>query len=680
MEVGEQIKTFEEFIKGYYYADLMEVARKGETSLVMDFIELTQFNLDLSDELLESPDEVIKAAEIAITNIDLPTEKKNIKARFKGLPEEQRVLVRNIRAKHINKFISVEGTVRQKSDVRPQVTSAKFECPSCGNIINVLQLDEKFKEPNRCGCGRKGKFKLLDKELIDAQGLFLEESAKDLEGGEQPKRMKVLLKGDLVSPMSEKKTNPGSSVRITGSIKEVPIILRTGGQSTKFDLMVEANYVEAMEEDYTNIEITEEDEEEINEIAKEKNVLKKLAQSMAPGIYGHDKIKEAIVLQFCSGTRKVTPDGVSTRGDIHILLIGDPGAGKSQLLKRASIVAPKSRYVSGKGTSGAGLTASVVKDEFLQGWSLEAGALVLANRGILMIDELDKMTKEDRSAMHEGLEQQTISISKANIQATLRCETTVLAAANPKLGRFDPYETIFKQIDLPPTLINRFDLIFTIKDMPDEEKDNKLAQFILDKHKISSKTGSSESSDEYVSTEMLRKYFIYCKQKIRPMLTKPAINELQNYYVKMRSPGTEDAGSMKSVPITARQLEALVRLSESAAKIRLANEVTKKDAKMAISLLHYCLEQVGLDPDTGKIDIDRITTGITSSERNKIVVVREIINSLEEKTGNKQVSINDITEAGTEKGLSEDDIEEAIEKLKRTGDLFEPKRGFVSKL
>ncbi len=682
MEVGEQIKTFEEFIKGYYYADLMEVARKGETSLVMDFIELTQYNLELSDDLLENPEEVIKASEIAIKNIDLPTEKKTIKSRFKALPEEQKILIRNIRSNHINKLISVEGTVRQKSDVRPQVTSAKFECPSCGNVINVLQLDQKFKEPNKCGCGRKGKFKMLDKELIDAQGLFLEESSKDLEGGEQPKRMKVLLKGDLVSPMSEKKTNPGSNIRMTGIVKEIPIILRTGGQSTKFDLMIEANHVEALEEDYTNIEITEEDEEEIKEISKEKNVLKKLANSMAPGIYGHDRIKEAIVLQFCAGTRKITEDGVSTRGDLHILLIGDPGAGKSQLLKRASIVAPKSRYVSGKGTSGAGLTASVVKDEFLQGWSLEAGALVLANRGILMIDELDKMTKEDRSAMHEGLEQQTISISKANIQATLRCETTVLAAANPKFGRFDPYETISKQIDLPPTLVNRFDLIFTIKDMPDEDKDNKLANFILNKHKgpKSDEDGKKEEKEDNISTDTLRKYFIYCKQKIRPMLTSTAIKELQDYYVKMRSPGTDEAASSKSVPITARQLEALVRLSEAAAKTRLGKEVTKKDAKIAISLLHYCLEQVGLDPDTGKIDIDRITTGITSSERNKIVVTKEIINSIEEKTGNKQIPVDDIIEVGTEKGLSEEDIEEAIEKLKRTGDLFEPKRGYISKL
>ena len=165
-----------------------------------------------------------------------------------------------------------------------------------------------------------------------------------------------------------------------------------------------------------------------------------------------------------------------------MLLIGDPGAGKSQLLKRAQIIAPKSRYVSGKGTSGAGLTAAVVKDEFLRGWALEAGALVLSNKGFCMIDELDKMTKEDTSAMHEALEQQTVTISKANIQATLRSETTVLAAANPKFGRFDPYEVVAKQIDLPPTLINRFDLIFPIKDMPDTTNDGKLAGFILNLH------------------------------------------------------------------------------------------------------------------------------------------------------------------------------------------------------
>jgi replicative DNA helicase Mcm len=318
-------------------------------------------------------------------------------------------------------------------------------------------------------------------------------------------------------------------------------------------------------------------------------------------------------------------------------------------------------------------TATVVRDEFLSGWSLEAGALVLANRGVVMIDELDKMSDDDRAAMHEGLEQQTISISKANIQATLRCETTVLAAANPKFGRFDPYDPIAKQIDLPPTLINRFDLIFTIKDLPDEEKDAKMAGFILEMHKTQETKGAD------IDTDMLRKYLVYSRQRIKPRLTDGAVQELRDYYIKMRSTGAGDEGTIKTIPISARQLEALVRLAEAAAKLRMSDKVTRKDAKDAVALLHYCLEQVGLDPETGKIDIDRITTGITTTERNKIIVVREIIGDLEQKIG-KAVPVADVIAAAAEKGLSEDDVDDAIEKLKRSGDIFQPRKDSVSRI
>jgi len=673
IESTELIRRFNEFIESNYIKELMRVASSGESSLVIDFVELTKFDPDIAEMLLEEPEEVVKAAEISLTNFDLPEIEKPIRIRFTNLSQEQKILIRNIRAKHLNKFLLIEGTVRQKSDVRPQVTSARFECPSCGNIINVLQLDTKFKEPTRCGCGRKGKFRLLAKELVDAQGIVLEEATKDLEGGEQPKRMNVLLKDDLVSPISEKRTNPGSTIRVIGSVKEVPIILRQGGQSTKFDLIIEANHVEPLEEDYTNIEISKEEEEEIMELAGDKKLLPNLIQSLAPGIFGHDKIKEALLLQFVGGMKKKRSDGVQSRGDIHILLIGDPGSGKSMLLKRAAVVAPKARYVSGKGVSGAGLTATVVRDEFLSGWSLEAGALVLANRGVVMIDEMDKMTNEDRAAMHEGLEQQTISISKANIQATLRCETTVLAAANPKFGRFDPYETISKQIDLPPTLINRFDLIFTIKDMPEEERDAKMAEFILKLHK------SPQAQNAIIDTDMLRKYLVFGRQRMKPMLTNAAIKELKNYYIKMRSSGTSEEGGLKSIPISARQLEALVRLSEAASKLRMGKEVTKDDAKHAIGLLHYCLEQVGLDPDTGRIDIDRITTGITTSERGKIMAIKEIINELEEKIG-KTIPMEDIVNLAQERGIKEEDVDDSIQKLKRSGDLFEPRRNFISKI
>jgi replicative DNA helicase Mcm len=356
---------------------------------------------------------------------------------------------------------------------------------------------------------------------------------------------------------------------------------------------------------------------------------------------------------------------------MHILLVGDPGSGKSQLLKRINIVAPKARYVSGKGASGAGLTASVVKDEFLKGWSLEAGALVLANKGICCIDELDKMSKEDRDAMHEGLEQQTISISKANIQATLICRTTVLAAANPKFGRFDPYDILAKQIDLPPSLINRFDLIFPIKDLPDKMKDEKMAGHILNLHQ------NPDIEEPEIPTVLLRKYFAFARQHIKPKLTTAALEEIKDYYVNMRNKESAEEGAAKAIPISPRQLEALIRLSEASAKTRLSDKVTKKDAQKAIDILHYCLSEIGIDPETGKIDIDRITTGITASQRNKIMLIKEIIDDLENQIG-KTIPIDDLIKEAEAKGI--EDIEEAIEKLKRSGDIFEPKRGFIQKI
>ncbi len=667
----EQIKKFQDFIESHYYTKVVENLRKDNKFVVIDFAELSKFDLDLANELLEQPDDTIKAAELAIEQFDLE-DIKGFKVRFRNLPESQKLMIRNIRSKHIDKFMNVEGIVRQKSDVRPQVTAAKFECPVCGNIINVLQLNGSFKEPSKCGCGRKGKFILLSKELVDAQGIVLEEVPESLEGGEQPKRVNIFLKDDLVSPLSEKRTNPGSKISITGTLKEVPIILRTGSKSTRFDLMIEANNIESIEETFYEVEISEEDEQKIIELSQDPELFTKLTNSVAPSIYGYNKEKEALLLQLVGGVRKVRTDKVVSRGDVHILLVGDPGSGKSAILKRISAIAPKGRYVSGRGISGAGLTASVVKDEFLKGWSLEAGALVLASNGICCIDEMDKMIPEDRTAMHEALEQQTVSISKANIQATLISRTTVLAAANPKFGRFDPYGIISEQINLPPTLINRFDLIFPIKDLPDEKKDEKMASHILKLHQ------DPDSFEPEIPTEFLRKYIAYTKQKITPTISDSALHEIKEFYLKMRASGGAEEG-IKTIPISARQLEALVRLAEASARIRLSDKATKRDAKRAIELVEYCLMQVGLDRETGKIDIDRIATGISADQRSHISIVKEVISDLENKVG-KTIPIDDIIEEAKNKGIEEEKTEEVLEKLKRVGEVFEPRRGFISKI
>ncbi len=670
MDAATLITNVQEFLEKNYYDQILETARKGEKSLKVEFSQLAQHDPELADLLLDQPEEVLKAGELAVEQLNIGQPIKGFVLRFRGLPPSARIMIREVRSKHLDKFHCFEGVVRNKSEVRPQVSAAKFECPSCGNTHSILQLDSKFQEPTRCSCGRKGKFRLVSKELVDAQMMVLEEVPEQLEGGEQPKRMNVLLKNDLVSPLTEKRTNPGARVQVVGQVKEVPIFLKTGGQSTKFDLFIESNQLEPIDEDYSEINISPEELKEIKDLAKDPSLMKKIVGSMAPSIYGHEKIKEALAHQLAGGVRKKRDDGVITRGDIHILLVGDPGAAKSQMLKRMQFVAPKARYVTGKGASGAGLSAAVVKDEFLQGWSLEAGALVLANKGLCCIDELDKMTKEDGWAMHEALEQQTITISKANIQATLRCETTVLAAANPKFGRFDPYDTIANQINLAPTLINRFDLIFPIKDVPDKIKDDKMAQFILELHK-----NNVEKPD--IPTKLLRKYLAYARQNIFPKLTDSAVEELREYYLKMRASSGREG--VKSVPISARQLEGLVRLSEASARLRLSDKVTKADAKKAVELMDYCLRQVAFDEKTGTFDVDRIATDTPASTRNKLVIVKEIIHELEMKVG-KIVPVEDIIKASLEKDMTESEIEEILQKLKRGGDIFEPRKGFISRI
>ena len=666
-ELSQEAKRFFEAYKGKIIGESL---REKETVVYLDFMDLLEFSPTLSDNVLETPIETLALLEDALAQLGI---QKNPRIRLSTLPDSESIhmQIRNIRAKHLDQMIWIEGIVRQASDVRPQVVNARFECPTCGAVLSVLQIDKKFHEPSRCSCGRKGQFKILSKEMVDAQRLVIEESPDSMEGGEQPKRLSIFLQEDLVEPKLEERTTPGSRVRIFGVLKEVPIPLQTGSISTRFDIAIEANNIIPLEETFSDLKISEEDEKQILEIAADPNAYKRLSQSIAPSVYGFNKIKEALLLQLFSGIKKKKSDGGFTRGNIHILLVGDPGVAKSVTLKFISRIAPKGRYVSGKATTGAGLTAAVVKDEFLKGWSLEAGAMVLSNKGTVCIDEIEKMDEHDRSTMHEAMEQQSVSISKANIQATLRAETSVLAAGNPKLGRFDPFTPIPQQIDISPALLSRFDVIFILRDIPNKTQDEAIASHVLEEHQ-------QEVVRDVIAPELLRKYIAHA-QKFKPKLTDEAASEIKDFYIKLRNQSVSTDRDIKPIPITARQLEAIIRLSEACARVRLSNTVTPADATRAIDLLKYSLMQVGYDEETKTFDIDKITTGISSSKRNKIVTVRETIARLESRLG-KLIPITEIQNELQNK-MSNLEIDDAIQDLLKPGDfIFQPKQGYVQRM
>lgn len=657
--------------KSFFEANKKEIGsslRGAENVVKLGFPRLAEFSPDLANSVLEFPEETTAILETALDESGLM---KNPRIRFTDLQQTAFIKIREIRSRHLDQMLWIEGIVRQASDVRPQVVNAKFECSNCGAVLSVLQIDKKFREPSRCSCGWKGPFKILSKEMVDAQRLVLEESPDSLSGGEQPRRINVFLKEDLVEPKMEERTTPGSKVKVFGVLKEVPVPLQTGAISTRYDIAIEANNVTPLEETFEDLDINDEEVKQILELAADPHVLKRLSESISPSVYGFDKIKEALLLQLMGGVKKKKSDGGSARGDIHMLLVGDPGVAKSVMLRFISSIAPRGRFVSGKSTTGAGLTATVVRDEFLRGWSLEAGAMVLANKGMVCVDEIEKMSEEDRSTMHEAMEQQCVTVAKANIHATLKSETTVLAAGNPKLGRFDPYTPIPQQIDISPALLSRFDVIFIIRDLPNKAQDEAIADHVLQEQK-------QEIIRDVIDPKILRKYISYAKQKVKPKLTDEAIEEIKSFYVHLRNQVIKSNSDIKPIPMTARQLEGIVRLSEACAKVRLSNEVKREDARHAIELLKVSLMQVGYDEETKTFDIDKITTGIPSAKRNKILLVKEVLSQLESKLG-KLIPLQEVEKAVGER-ITQAELEEVLSQLSKSGDLFRPKSGYIQRM
>ncbi|NHN46404.1 helix-turn-helix domain-containing protein [Halostella sp. JP-L12] len=1157
-ENAELVDSFEQFYRSYYRDEIGKLAQQypnERRSLYVDWQDLYRYDPDLADDYLSKPEQLREYAEEALRLYDLPVDVSLGQAhvRIRNLPETTEI--REIRARHVNKLVSVRGIVRKATDVRPKIEEAAFECQRCGTLTRVPQSSGDFQEPHECqGCERQGPFQINfdQSEFVDAQKIRVQESPEGLRGGETPQAIDVHVEDDITGEVT-----PGDHVAATGVLN----LEQQGNQQEKspiFDVYMDGVSVEIEEEQFEDMEITEDDKQSIVELSGQPDIYEKMVGSIAPSIYGYDQEKLAMILQLFSGVTKHLPDGSRIRGDLHMLLIGDPGTGKcldgdtrvtlsdgrdvpirelveenlddpkpiddgvwdeadfevpsltddggvesrratkvwkreapetmyrirtssghelevtpshplfvqsdgrfapvraenlsegefvasprtcpvagddtldvdfrpsesynavqldlpnewtpklarligyivaegyveqrddntgyvsitnndpevlddvadaladlglnyserepyegkdareiicssgefvsflanlepalldgskdqrvpaaiqtaeketrcsflqafiegeghvsrsqrevsvasmserlledvrsllitlgidsqlqerhngsyrlrvsgrdlsryvetigfvtprkseaaaefadvdgntntdvvpigdtlrrvredlglaqtdcgiprstyqhyergrrnpsreslkqiveafesavaeqpridevapdggvtlaetiaslrnlahgdvgwdrivsieavgpdddwvydlevagthsyvsngvishnSQMLSYIQNIAPRSVYTSGKGSSSAGLTAAAVRDDFGDGqqWTLEAGALVLADQGIAAVDELDKMAADDRSAMHEALEQQKISVSKAGINATLKSRCSLLGAANPKYGRFDQYESIGEQIDLEPALISRFDLIFTVTDQPDEEEDKNLAEHILttnyagelntQRNEMASPDVSreevedvTEEVDPVIDAELLRKYVAYAKQNCHPRMTDEAREAIRDFYVDLRAKGQDEDAP---VPVTARKLEALVRLAEASARVRLSDTVSLEDAERVIEIVRSCLQDIGVDPETGQFDADVVETGTSKSQRDRIKNLKQLIGDIEEEY-DEGAPVDVVMERADEIGMDHSKAEHEIEKLKQKGEVYEPR-------
>ncbi|HUV79284.1 MAG TPA: minichromosome maintenance protein MCM [Candidatus Bathyarchaeia archaeon] len=690
-------EKWEDFLKRYYWDEIIELSNSypEKRSLLVKFSEMDIYDSNIADMLLDDPDVILESATRTLREMDIPTGVTLDAANLRVIKLQGEVKIRDIRSNDIGKLVSIEGLVTKATEVRPRIVEAAFECPFCHHIFSMVQAGSQFKEPYECpqedgGCGRKAQRFLLrvDKsKFANAQKIRLQESPEELRGGELPQALDVNLEDDISGEVA-----PGDRVIVTGILRSYQRVTQFG-KKLFFDIYLDGNSLVLKEEEFEELEITEEDELEIMKLKEQPDVYEKLVRSISPSIYGYDEIKEAMVLQLFSGVPKVLPDKTRVRGDIHVLLVGDPGVAKSQLLTYLVKLAPRGLYTGGKSSSAAGLTAAAVRDEFGEGrWTLEAGALVLADKGIAAVDEIDKMKKEDRDALHEAMEQQTVSIAKAGMMARLNSRCALLAAANPIGGRFNKYDPISKQINMPPTLLSRFDLIYTMIDRPSEERDTKTAEHIIETHHAGELLARFEHGGKMeeegkarfreqveamkpeVPEDLLRKYVAWSKRNVFPVMSEEAKQQFSGFYIGLRRQGYEDEEA--PVPITARQLEALIRLGEARARTRLSDTVTAEDAEQVINVVNFCLKQVFVDPETGKLDVDWVAAGTTKSRRDRARSIREIIKELEKDYG-EEIPIDEVLDLAEEEGMERDKADEIIEVMKRDGILFSPGSGVI---
>lgn len=624
--IAREFKSFlleytDESGRSVYGNRIRTLGEVNSESLEIIYNQLVESKATLAYFLAVAPNEVLKIFDVVAMEAvelhypDYSRIHSELHVRVSGLPTV--FTLRDLREQHMNTLVRVTGVVTRRTGVFPQLKYVKFDCRKCGTILGPYHQDsnEEVRISYCHSCQSKGPFTLNSEKTVyrNYQKITLQESPGTVPPGRLPRHREVILLWDLIDV-----AKPGEEIDVTGIYKNsYDGALNAKNGFPVFATIIEANLVQRREAGKIGeFNFTEEEERDIRALSKDRKIIEKIIKSVAPSIYGHTDIKTAIACSLFGGVAKDINGKHSIRGDINVLLLGDPGTAKSQLLKYAEKTAHRAVFATGQGASAVGLTASVRKDPITREWTLEGGALVLADKGTCLIDEFDKMNDQDRTSIHEAMEQQSISISKAGIVTSLQARCAIIAAANPNGGRYNSTIPFSQNVDLTEPILSRFDVLCVVRDIVNPEIDEQLAKFVIDSHirshpvkegdetqqdvamndededsqlqtqsqsqsQSQSRTHSNQSSFANLSPinqDLLRKYIYYARQRVSPKLLQIDENKIAKVYSDMR----RESLATGSFPITVRHLESIIRLSESFAKMRLSEYVSKYDIDRAI--------------------------------------------------------------------------------------------------
>ncbi|KAJ3357541.1 MCM DNA helicase complex subunit [Entophlyctis luteolus] len=575
-----------------YGDQIVAMAGANGESLQVSFVHLQAANANLAILLSNAPTDILKifdqvALEVVLSGFEYyDSIKSEIHVRITDVPTSDSI--RDLRQNDLNTLVRVQGVVTRRSSVFPQLKFVKFNCPKCGHVMGPFHQDAvtEIKLNNCENCQSRGPFNINSEETVyrNYQKITLQECPGSVTAGRLPRNKVVILLWDLVDSV-----RPGEEIEVTGIFRNsYDVGLNSKQGFPVFSTVIEANYISKKEDAFASFKLTEDDHRAIRELSRDGNIIQRIIKSIAPSIYGHEDIKTALALAMFGGVAKNPQGKHRLRGDINVLLLGDPGTAKSQFLKYVEKTSRRAVFTTGQGASAVGLTASVHKDPITREWTLEGGALVMADKGVCLIDEFDKMNDQDRTSIHEAMEQQSISISKAGIVTSLQARCSIIAAANPIRGRYNPQIPFSLNVELTEPILSRFDILCVVRDVANTVVDEQLARFVTNSHIRSHPNAgvgeghvAVELDADIIPKDLLRKYIVYAREHVRPVLGDIDHDKISSLYSELR----RESLSSGSIPITVRYLESMVRMAEAFAKMQLHDVVRQEDVDRAISVM-----------------------------------------------------------------------------------------------